>query len=71
MKRISVGHSRKLFETVGVSKEGFVAVVEIAIIKEIYLSAFLSNSIRKNIEKAILRNEVVRIEKIKNLNQGS
>jgi hypothetical protein len=40
MKRIGVGHSRKLVETDGASKEGFVAVAEIAVINEIYLSAF-------------------------------
>jgi len=52
MKRISVGNSRKLVETVGVSKEGSVAVTVSAVNNSVDLISILNDSIRQDISKA-------------------
>ncbi len=52
MKRISVGNSRKLVETVGASKEGNVEVTIRAVNNNIDLISISNDSIRRDISKA-------------------
>jgi hypothetical protein len=54
MKRNSVGHNRQLVETVGVSKEEFVAVTVRLVKNTIYFISILSNSIKQDLIKAIM-----------------
>ena len=54
MKRISVGQSRKLVETVGASKKGFVAVTVRAVKNSIDLISISNDSIRQDISKVIV-----------------
>ena len=54
MKRISVGNSHKLVETVGASKEGFVAVTVRVVNNSIDIISISNDSKRKHITKAIV-----------------
>mgnify|MGYP000032091259 CR=1 FL=1 len=54
MKRISVGNNRKLVETVGAGKKGFVAVTVRAVNNSIDLISILNDSIRQDISKVIV-----------------
>ena len=70
MKRNSVGHNRQLVETVGVSKEEFVAVTVSKVINSINFISILSNNIRQGITKAIVSKRSSK-STLKIMNQGS